>query len=151
MAAALLALDANVTIAAGTGTRTIAIERFLGERQNTLVTSVSFTRPPKDRFRYAKVIRRRPVSAAVLTIAAVLPEKRGKITGARIAYGAMAPTAIRARPVETALEGKALSEATIAASASLATHGTMPADDAYASEWYRREILPVHLRRLLAA
>jgi CO/xanthine dehydrogenase FAD-binding subunit len=31
----------------------------------------------------------------------------------------------------------------------VATDGTAPVDDAIASAWWRREILPVHLRRLL--
>jgi CO/xanthine dehydrogenase FAD-binding subunit len=31
----------------------------------------------------------------------------------------------------------------------VAADGTSPTDDAIASAWWRREILPVHLRRLL--
>src|SRR5947208_103361 len=120
-------------------------------RLKSLVTSVSFERPAKNAFHFTKAIRRRPVSAAVVTIAALLPLKRGKIAGARIAYGAMAETAIRVPAVEAALEGKALDEAAIAAAAEVANKGTRPRDDAYASAWYRREVLPVHLRRLLEA
>ena len=37
----------------------------------------------------------------------------------------------------------------IAAAVAAAAEGTSPASDAIASDWYRREILPVHLRRLL--
>ena len=37
----------------------------------------------------------------------------------------------------------------IAPSLAVAADGTSPADDAIASAWWRREILPVHLRRLL--
>jgi CO/xanthine dehydrogenase FAD-binding subunit len=154
LAAALLALDATVTLAQGSGTKSLAIEDFLQRRDklaHSVVTSIAFKQPAAGSFRYVKVIRRRPVSAAVLTIAAVLPMKRGKIAGARIAYGAMAPIAIRARGAEAALEGRALDEAAIAAAVSAAAEGTAPEDDAYASAWYRRQVLPVHLRRLIAA
>ena len=38
----------------------------------------------------------------------------------------------------------------IAPALAVAADGTAPADDAIASAWWRREIVPVHLRRLLA-
>jgi xanthine dehydrogenase small subunit len=91
------------------------------------------------------------VSAAVLSIASVLPLKNGKLVEPSIAYGAMAATPIRAKPVETALAGKPLDEASITKAVALAGQGTAPETDAYASAWYRREVLPVHLGRLLAA
>ena len=61
----------------------------------------------------------------------------------------MAPTPIRARAVERALEGRSLDAAGIAPALAAAAEGTSPATDALASAWYRREVLPVHLRRLL--
>jgi CO/xanthine dehydrogenase FAD-binding subunit len=61
----------------------------------------------------------------------------------------MGPVPLRARAVERALEGRALDEAGIAAAVAAAADGISPASDAIASDWYRREILPVHLRRLL--
>ncbi|MCJ9735553.1 xanthine dehydrogenase family protein subunit M, partial [Bradyrhizobium sp. PRIMUS42] len=48
------------------------------------------------------------------------------------------------------LEGRSLDAATIAAAASAATEGTSPSDNALGSAWYRREIVGVHLRRLLS-
>jgi CO/xanthine dehydrogenase FAD-binding subunit len=43
-----------------------------------------------------------------------------------------------------------LDAATIEAARQAAGEGTRPATDAIASEWYRREVLPVHLGRMLA-
>jgi CO/xanthine dehydrogenase FAD-binding subunit len=63
----------------------------------------------------------------------------------------MAPTPIRAKGVERALEGRPLDQTVIGAARQAAAEGTRPATDAIASEWYRREVLPVHLGRLLAA
>jgi CO/xanthine dehydrogenase FAD-binding subunit len=48
------------------------------------------------------------------------------------------------------LEGRALDASTIAAAAAAAIEGSSPADNALASGWYRREIVGVHLRRLLS-
>ncbi len=151
---ALLALDATVAVQGGFGTRDIAIEEFLQlrERQTgTLVLSVSCTRPASNEaFRYRKIARIKPKGGSVITLAAHLPISGGRIAGARIALGSMAPTQIRARAAERALEGRSLDAATIAAAASAATEGTSPSDNALGSAWYRREIVGVHLRRLLS-
>lgn len=149
---ALLALDAEVAVESKDGSESIALEKFLAERSRrsgAIVKSVSFTLPPSGAFRFAKVMRRRPHGASVLSIAAVLPIVDGRAEGVRVAYGAMAPTAIRARTVERALEGQKLDDATIAKAAAVASGHTSPENDPFASDWYRRNVLPVHLARLL--
>lgn len=154
MAVALLALDAEVTLHDGKATRKLPIETFLTQRrklQKSCVVSVSFSAPATGAFRYVKAVRRKPVSASVVTVAAVLPRKAGKMNGTRIALGAMAASAIRARKAEAALEGRKLDRDVIAAAAKLIGDGVSPADDAYATAWYRREIAPVHFSRLLTA
>lgn len=154
MAAALLALDAEVSVHDGKLARRMPIESFFKSRaklKNAFVLSVSFAIPPAGAFRYAKIIRRKPVSASVVTIAACLPKKAGKLSGARIALGAMAAHPVRAHKAEAALEGRPLDKETIAAAAAVLADQTSPADDAYATGWYRREIAPVHFSRLLSA
>ena len=150
-AAALLALDATVALAGGFGQREQPLEEFLGRRDrgNAVVASVAFKRPLPDSFRFSKVTRVHPKGISVLSISAQVPSASGRVTGARLAYGAMAPTPVRAKAAERALEGRALDAAGIAQALSVAADGTAPADDAIASAWWRREILPVHLRRLL--
>lgn len=151
---ALLALDATVAVQGGFGARDIPIEEFLQARERqagTLVLSVSCTRPASNEaFRYRKIARIKPKGGSVVTLAAHLPVSGGRIAGARIALGSMAPTQIRARAAERALEGRSLDAATIAAAASAATEGTSPFDNALGSAWYRREIVGVHLGRLLS-
>jgi CO/xanthine dehydrogenase FAD-binding subunit len=152
-AVALLALGAEVTLDGGDGSQTVDLAAFLANRNAAparIVTKITFAMPPKGAFRFSKAIRRKPHGASVLAIAAVLPVVKGKVTGARVAYGAMAPTAIRAHAVEAAIEGKALDAATIEAAAKVANEGTAPLSDPQASDWYRRSVLPVHLKRLLA-
>jgi CO/xanthine dehydrogenase FAD-binding subunit len=152
-AVALLALGAAVAVEGVDGSETVDLEDFLSTRGRTaprIVQSVTFDLPPPGTFRFAKAMRRKPHGAAVMTIAASLPVAGRKIAGARIAYGAMAATAIRARAVEKALEGRALDAAGIAAAVKVATEGCQPASDPFASDWYRMNVLPVHLKRLLA-
>jgi xanthine dehydrogenase small subunit len=150
-ATALLALDATVMFAGGLSQRELPLDEFLGrrERGSSLVSGLAFKRPAADTFRFAKVTRVHPKGISVLSIAAQLPLASGRVTGARIAYGAMGQTPIRAKAAERALEGRALDIAGIAPALAVAVDGTSPADDAIASAWWRREILPVHLRRLL--
>jgi CO/xanthine dehydrogenase FAD-binding subunit len=150
---ALLALGATVSVMSGYGARDIALEEFLAGRDRaagSIVLSVSCDRPGSlDSFRYRKVARVKPKGVSVLSIAASVPTVGGRVSGARIAYGAMAPTAIRAKAAERALEGRALDESGVATAVPAAAEGTSPATDAIASAWYRREVVGVHLRRLL--
>jgi CO/xanthine dehydrogenase FAD-binding subunit len=151
---ALLALDAMVSVQGGLGAREMGIEEFLQSRDRqsgALVLSLSCARPASaDAFRYHKVARIKPKGGSVVTLAAYLPTSGGRIVGARIALGSMGPVATRARAAERALEGRALDASSIAAAVAVAAEGTAPVDTAIASAWYRREIIGVHLRRLLA-
>lgn len=155
LAVALLALDATVMVqGAYGGAQQTPLEQFLAGRDRAgsggLVMAVSVPRPASpDAFRFRKVARVKPKGVSVLSIAAHLPVTGGRIAGARVAYGAMAPTPIRARAVERALEGRTLDAAGIAPALAAAAEGTNPATDALASAWYRREVVGIHLRRLL--
>ena len=152
---ALLALDATVIVqGAYGGAQQTPLEQFLAARDRAgsggLVMAVSVPRPASpDAFRFRKVARVKPKGVSVLSIAAHLPVTGGRIAGARVAYGAMAPTPIRARAVERALEGRTLDAAGIASALAAAAEGTSPPTDALATAWYRCEVVPVHLRRLL--
>jgi CO/xanthine dehydrogenase FAD-binding subunit len=150
-AAALLSLDATAVLAGGYGGRELPLEELFGRRDRgaLLVASVAFRRPANEAFRFAKVSRVHPKGLSILSIAAQLPLASGRVSGARIAYGAMSRTPVRAKAAERALEGRSLDAAAIAPALAVAAEGTSPADDAIASAWWRREILPVHLRRLL--
>ncbi len=152
---ALLALGAEVVVQAGYGSgRAVPLEDFLAGRERGgqgLVTAVQFARPQNpSEFLFRKISRVKPKGISVLSIAAHLPTSGGRLVQPRVAYGAMAPVPMRARGVERALDGKPLDTAAIQAAKQAALEGTRPATDAIASDWYRREILPVHLGRLLA-
>jgi xanthine dehydrogenase small subunit len=151
-AVALLALGASVISEGADGEASQELEAFLseGSKRGRIVRAVRFAAPAEGALRYLKVTRKHPHGASVLSIAALLPASGGRIAGVRVAYGAMAPRPLRARAVEAALEGRALDAAAIEAAVAVAADDTAPEDDPQASAWYRRAVLPVHLRRLLS-
>ena len=147
-AVALLALDATITIEG----KDMPIEAFLKARERTdgIVAAVRFTLPEAAGFRFLKVSRVKPKGVSVLSIAAVIDRaKDGTVAAARIALGCMADRPIRAHAAETALLGKPLTTEGIAEAIVRAGDAIDPPTDPIASAWYRREVLPVHLRRLL--
>ncbi|RVA84361.1 xanthine dehydrogenase family protein subunit M [Mesorhizobium sp. M7A.F.Ca.US.006.04.2.1] len=149
-AVALLALDATVSTDDGE----TPIETFLANRggSRVVVTSVSFTLPKADSFRFLKVSRVKPKGVSVLSIAGALElSSDGSVTSARIALGCMADRPMRARAAEKALIGRTLTADGIAPALAAAGDGTSPITDPIASAWYRAEVLPVHLGRLLLA
>jgi CO/xanthine dehydrogenase FAD-binding subunit len=150
-AVALLALGAKATLQTAKGQSTVDLDAFLHQTDRSgLVTGVSFDLPAAGAFRFMKAIRRKPHGASVVAIGALLPVSGGKVAGARVAYGAMAERPMRARAVEAALEGKTLDASTIEAAAKVAGDGIKPLSDPQASAWYRMNVLPVHLKRLLS-
>ena len=142
MAVALLALDAQVVMVSG---QAQPIESFLSERQHRrgIVAAVVVPRVDQGAFHYRKVSRVKPKGVSVMSIAAHL--RHGD---PRIAFGNMAPTPTRARAAERAL-AQGVNETSIAAACAVCTEGLQPADDALGSAWYRAEVAPVHLKRLL--
>lgn len=149
---ALLALGATVTLA-GSGSRAISIDDFLRDRDRHAAGVVASVTVPRRRepgaFRFAKVSRVKPKGVAVLSIAALTPSSGGRLRGVRVAYGGMAALPARAQAVERALEGQGLDATAIEAAARAAADGFDPPTDSLASGWYRREVIGVHLRRLL--
>lgn len=151
---ALLALGGIVHFV-GQADAGVRIDDFLRDRdrhRGRLVRSVWIPRPrDASWFRFAKVSRVKPKGISLMSIAAYLPQSGSRVAGARVAYGAMGPAPLRATAVERVLEGQALDAATIDRAAGAAAEGIDPPTDALASSWYRREVVGVHLRRLLAA
>ena len=76
--------------------------------------------------------------------------KDRRLSDVRVAFGAVAPTPVRALRTEQALEGQQLDEATIERAASIAGDEVTPIDDVRASAWYRKEMIHNITRRMLS-
>ncbi|RWM90802.1 MAG: xanthine dehydrogenase family protein subunit M [Mesorhizobium sp.] len=147
---ALLALGATV----GTDDGEVPIETFLAKRESNhaIVTSIGFSLPIDGGLRFLKVSRVKPKGVSVLSIAAVLKQAPdGAVSSAHIALGCMGDRPMRAKAAEKALLGRKLTSDGIAPALAVASDGTSPITDPIASAWYRNEVLPVHLGRLLLA
>ena len=149
LAVVLLALGAQAVTSDG-GTPRPLEELWRGTRSG-LVLSLEVPRPREARaLGYLKVARVHPVGTPVLSLAAHLPRDGGRLRGVRIAVTGMGATPRRVTAAERVLEGGALDAGSIDRAAAVAAEGLEPLDDALATAWYRREVLGVHLRRLLS-
>lgn len=148
-AVALLALGAQAVMAGQNGGR--PLDDLLRDRSRSpgLVAAIECPRPRAGTFGFIKFSRVKPKGVSVLSVAALLPREGGRIRGARVAWGAMGAGPLRGVSAERALEGQTLSADTIARAAQVAAEGLAPPTDAIATDWYRREVAGVYLRRLL--
>jgi CO/xanthine dehydrogenase FAD-binding subunit len=155
VATALLALDARVVAASTQGTREIALDDFFtGFLTNALAPDELVTDivvPLKSgATNFIKFGRRQANTPAVVTVALNLHLGGGRVEKARIALGAVDAHPLLARNAEAVLVGSELNEATIAAAAGAAAAECRPIDDAVATEWYRRRMAELFVRRALA-
>ena len=158
----LLTLDATVTCLGPDGERTLPLEGFLtgpgqtARRPGELLTAIRFERlPPASATAFLKAGRRRAMEISVVCVAArlTLDPARERCLAARITLGAVAPTTMRARAAERALEGRPLTDDVLREAGRLAAGECRPISDVRASARYRRllveTLVPRALRRCL--
>src|SRR5439155_24397737 len=142
----LLALDARVTWVGPGGERGLPLHDFLSGPGETalapgeLLTRVRFPAPPEhSATAFLKAGRRKAMEIAVVCVAArlTLDAAHERCLEARIALGAVAPTAWRARAAERALEGRAPTPAALRKAGRLAAAECRPISDVRASARYR--------------
>ena len=151
LAVALLALDAQVEVSGPVETvrRPVAevLEGGLGPCE--LVTAIAVDVPAEGEWFYTKAMRRRQNSGSIVTVAAVAAVEDGTVASVRMALGGVGSRPVRAAAAEAALTGRPFDRPHVKAAANAALEDANPFDDAYASAWYRRRVLPVHVRRAL--
>ena len=147
-----LALDAVVTLAGKDGMREVPIDRFFTGYRKTVRTHgevIHSVRLPKalpegtERRlnRSYKVAKRGSDDISSVAAAFTLDlGEGGRIVQARLAYGGVAPTPVRAREVEAQLVGRPWSEATMREAKAALHDAFEPISDARASAGYRREV-----------
>ena len=137
-AAALVALDARVTIAGPGGRRTIPLAQFfvlpkddfLTEnvlKPGEIVTEVLLAAPQGEvRGKYRKVRERGAFDFALAGAAVVVRVSAGKVASARVVLSGVAPVPWRSEDCEKALLGKTLDEATASVAAATAVKSASP-------------------------
>jgi CO/xanthine dehydrogenase FAD-binding subunit len=157
----LLLLDAQVETArldgGGVSTKSTPIEQFFrgpGETtldEESLITA--FNIPPSAsgmRFVFKKGGVRPAMECAVVSIGCGVDlDSNGAVQKARVAFGAVAPTPIRAHGIEKYLTGKKLSDEDIAGAAGLVDDAIQPIDDVRGSAAYRTDLIKALLKTAL--
>ena len=157
----LLALDASLELAcmrgAGLRKRSMPLsEFFIGPGKtrrapDELLTAVRIPVPgPGHVARFHKLGTRPALDISTIAIGIAGTLKDGRLSDVRVAFGAVAPTPVRASLTEQALEGQRLDEATIEKAANIARDEVTPIDDVRASAWYRKEMIHNITRRMLS-
>jgi xanthine dehydrogenase YagS FAD-binding subunit len=82
-----------------------------------MITAVVLPPQPPGRQLYRKVRDRASYAFALVSVAAIVATHRGTITGARVAFGGVAPKPWRSVEAEAALEGRPATMATYRAAA----------------------------------
>lgn len=153
----LLVLDAWVELASLAGRRRVAIDQFfIGpgrclRRPDELIVAIEVPRRrPAPVTRFVKFGTRPALDISAVSLALAAQREDGRLRGVRVAFGAVAPTPMRGRQTEAALEGAMPDAAVIAAAAAAARDEVKPIDDLRASAWYRRELIHNLTAKVLA-
>jgi CO/xanthine dehydrogenase FAD-binding subunit len=160
MSPPLLVLGASVELACWREgvmqTRRIPLDHFFVSPGKTvklpeeLLTSIVFDRPAADFVgRFRKSGPRPALEISTVSVALGARVADGRLSDVRVAMGSVAPTPLRARHVEAALEGKPLDAATIAAAVAGTAEDAKPIDDLRASAWYRGHLVRVFVEEVL--
>jgi CO/xanthine dehydrogenase FAD-binding subunit len=156
----LLALDAQVVLAhkhnGSVHTRRVPLTAFFVGPGRTcrapseLLTAVEVPlSPPGFAGEFYKHGARPALDIAAISIAVGARRDGEVLRDVRIAFGAVAPTPIRAPRAEAALEGRTAGLAAIKAAAQAALEEIRPISDIRASDWYRRELVHNMLQRVV--
>jgi xanthine dehydrogenase iron-sulfur cluster and FAD-binding subunit A len=156
--AALVALDAEVELAAAGGRRTLPIGAFCTGFRTTALAPGEIVRAisvrklgPTRRGIFVKLGLRRAQAISVVNVAIVVGFDGPRVTEARIALGCVAPTIVRAPDAERALVGGILDRQARLDAARRAAAAVTPIDDVRGSAGYRRTMVATLVERALAA
>jgi CO/xanthine dehydrogenase FAD-binding subunit len=153
-ATALLALDARVKLSNQNGERILPLEEFwVGFMANVLspdeLLSEIQISVPRGSTAFLKYGRRHANTPAIVTVAAVVDINDGVVKSARLALNGVGPHPVRAKKAEEFLINRPLNSSTSSEAGEIAVEDCEPFTDAVASEWYRRKMIPVIIRRTL--
>ncbi len=154
--AALIALNAKVTLTSKAGQRTVPVSELFIDYYETiiqpgeLVTEVIVPSvAPGARHAYLKFLPRTMDDYATVAVAALAGVEDGICRDLRVSLIAAGPTAIHATEVEKALIGKPVSREGIRSAADAVANQVDPIDDFRGSAGYKRDMAVVFTRRAL--
>ncbi|MCD6413748.1 MAG: xanthine dehydrogenase family protein subunit M [Elusimicrobia bacterium] len=147
---ALFVLKARIK----TNKRTIPVEDFfMGVKKTVLAKNEIITEIilPKNKMfsDFVKVGPRKALAISKVSVALAVKKKNNIAEEVLIAFGAVAPTVVRARKAEQFLTGKIFSKDNISKAAEIAKGEISPIDDFRSTGKYRRSVAGVLVARIL--
>jgi CO/xanthine dehydrogenase FAD-binding subunit len=151
----LFLYDAVLDLVDGAGTREVPVAAFFKGpgatvlKPGELLAAIRFKVPEGVYAAWDKFGTRPSMEIAVASVGVAFKMEAGRISGARVGYGSVAPVPLRGKHAEAVLEGETLSAALIGKCEQEAREEITPITDVRASEGYRRQVIGVMLRRML--
>jgi len=152
---ALMVNRAECVIAGPNGERTVPVEKFCTApgksvlERGELLVAITIPRPaPRTADAYLRLIPRTEMDIAVVGAGvSITLDANGTCTGARVAIGAVAPTALLVPDAAKALVGSKLDDAALKRAAEAASAAANPIDDKRGTAAYRRTVAGVLTKR----
>ncbi|HEY8693248.1 MAG TPA: xanthine dehydrogenase family protein subunit M [Chloroflexota bacterium] len=152
----LLALNAEVSLRSKQGTRTLPLADFMVDyyetamRPDEVLTDLLIPLLPGGAgTAYLKFLPRTADDYATVSAAAVVVLKDGAMSDVRLAFGSASPTAKRCPEAERMLNGQKPSPELIRSAAETAKELADPVSDGRGSAGYKKDMVPVFVRRAL--
>ena len=152
---AMLVNEVRAVVAGGNGTRTVPVgdittgpgKTSLGDDE--FIVEFEIDEPPANTGdAYLRMIPRTEMDIAVVGAGAQITlDADGNCATARVALGAVAPTALRVADAEAALVGNPINDDTLAAVAEAASAACNPIDDKRGTIAYRKQVAGVLAKR----
>ncbi|MEA4883065.1 MAG: FAD binding domain-containing protein [Clostridia bacterium] len=141
---ALMAMNGRVVAESKRGRREFSAEDFFlgpgrtGLEPDELILGVRVLADrPGDIAAFRKLGQRRAMSISIASVAVHGHLQGGALTDVRVALGSVAPTVVRARALEAALEGKEVTAESLADACALAREAASPIADIRGTREYR--------------
>ncbi len=156
MAPVLLSLDAEVTLAGPAGERTVPLAEFFTAYRKTVLAADEIVLAiliPRRRARFTesyKVSKRRELDIAIVAAGFAIDVEAGLVTHARLAYGGVGPTPVRARKTEAYLLGKPWTAETIEGARPILASEFTPIDDVRSGVAFRQGLIVSLFEKLWA-
>lgn len=155
LAPILIALGASIKLVGVKNERTMLVEEFFTGpsktklAQDEILTEIVIPDQASTGSNYIKFGLRRSGALAVVGVAVAVTVKENIIKNARIAFGAVGPTPMRAFAVEQFLQGKKINDDLLAEAGVIGSRECKPISDIRGSEEYRRDMVRVFTKRAL--
>jgi CO/xanthine dehydrogenase FAD-binding subunit len=151
---ALMALDARVKLASRRGERIVPLAEFYRGFLSTVLAPDELVAEvevplPRGMTAVVKHGRLHTNTPTIVGVAVHVVKENGRVREARVALNGVGPHAVRARNAEAAILGSSLDAAAIAAAGDAAAKECDPFTDPISSDWYRRRMTGVFVRRTL--